>query len=70
MQTCKTHITKEVYEKVKDMNHSDLYKYFDNSKTSPLSMAILCGYGFYGISKVTEENGEYFAEITIGSTCD
>ena len=31
---------------------------------------IACGYGFYGLHRLYEEDGKYYAHISIGSSCD
>ena len=31
---------------------------------------ILMGYGYYGLIRLYEDDGKYYAEIRIGSSCD
>ena len=31
---------------------------------------ILCGYGYYGMIRIYEKDGGYFATIRIGTSCD
>lgn len=59
-------IEKEVYESLmaveESMRASKLEEF--------LPEWITWGYGFYGLIRLYEENGKYFARIRIGSSCD
>ena len=35
-----------------------------------LPIHILCGYGYYGLIRMVQENENYYAEVYAGSTCD
>ena len=63
-------LSEKDYNAVKNLPHHEVWLYMDNSATSPLGMAILCGYGLYGVGKPYEKDGKYFIPIEIGSTCD
>ena len=68
MQEIRINISKEDYERLKELSRSELYREVE----SMLPKSILYGYGYYGCRGVTydEECDKYFALCTIGSTCD
>ena len=58
-------ISKEEYDRLKELSAGELNAIVESN----LSDTIRWGYGYYG-SKVLEDNGTYYLEMKIGSSCD
>jgi len=65
-----TKLTDKQYNDIKDMNHYDRYAYAENLENGIIGPCEKYGYGFYGMGDPYEKDGEYFAVITIGNSCD
>lgn len=65
MQTCKKKITKEQYDRAMAAHGAIV----SEDEAAVFTASELLGYGLYG-SRVYMQNGEYFVEYTLGSSCD
>lgn len=65
MKKCKREITKEQYERAQE-HHGYIA---EEDEEDIFTISELLGYGVYG-THVTKENGKYYVEYHIGSTCD
>lgn len=65
MQVVKNEISKEEYNKYKEIDISER----NAVVRATLPEYIIFGYGYYG-SFLTEENGKYYLCLNIGSSCD
>lgn len=65
MQTCRKKITKEQYDRAM----AERGAIVSEDEAAVFTASELLGYGLYG-SRVYTQNGEYFVEYTLGSTCD
>ena len=65
MQYVKEEITKELYDKAKDVPYPMIKNFFD------IPIEWECGYGYYGCAVTHDiDNDKYYAIHTIGSSCD
>lgn len=66
MKTVKHEITKEQYDKLKDMSYQKQHIHL-----FPEGVPVMweCGYGYYG-HKLVHSGDEYWVEFTLGSSCD
>lgn len=67
MEEVKWEYSKAEYEEFKKLEaEKKLNAEFSKNR---ISDSIRYGYGFYGV-RLREENGKYYAILSIGSTCD
>lgn len=67
MQTIRTKISKEMYDRLKDMPYREREDTL--IKEGYITDAMRYGYGVYGHSVFKDEDG-YILQLTIGDSCD
>lgn len=66
MRTIRKEITKDKYEVYSKMDSRFVKAEYEKNE---VPVHISCGYGFYGVY-FREEDGKYFAYMSVGDTCD
>ena len=66
MRTVKHEITKEQYDKLKDMSYQ---KQHNHIFSAGVPVIWECGYGYYG-HKLVKSGDNYWVEFTLGNSCD
>lgn len=66
MQIVSREIDQETYEKIESLSKEEQEKVLF---PDGIPMSWSCGYGYYG-HRLTKKDGKYYAEFTIGDSCD